>query len=195
MRPPSSASTISRQTILYNGTGQTLVDVNCTPFCGTGAGADGLTGVAGSGDLLGGENLENGAFARSDFDFQKNSVPEPATLALVGQRPRRQPLQSPYTQVASWGSARPPLCSNSAAATGGYRNGFGAGLERDRCLTELARSLRNSRFPRPGQSGDPARFRIRWWRGRCSAEAERSDRSSASGGAAQARQACYRRRD
>lgn len=70
--------------ILYNGTGQTLVDVNCTPFCGTGAGADGLTGVAGSGDLLGGENLENGAFARSDFDFQKNSVPEPATLALVG---------------------------------------------------------------------------------------------------------------
>ena len=42
--------------VLYNDTGQTLVDVNCTPFCGTGAGADGLTGVAGSGDLLGGEN-------------------------------------------------------------------------------------------------------------------------------------------
>lgn len=61
-----------------------LVTLLVPDYQPTGAGADGLTGVAGSGDLLGGENLENGAFARSDFDFQKNSVPEPATLALVG---------------------------------------------------------------------------------------------------------------
>jgi hypothetical protein len=40
--------------------------------------------VIGSGDVLGGQGLTNGAFGRSDFDFQKASIPEPATLALLG---------------------------------------------------------------------------------------------------------------
>jgi hypothetical protein len=70
--------------VLFNGTGQTLEPTNCVPFCGTGAGADGFAGVTGSGDVLGGVGLTNGAFGRSDFDFQKQSVPEPGTLALVG---------------------------------------------------------------------------------------------------------------
>jgi hypothetical protein len=63
----------------------------------TGATADFCTGdgtgdnkidVIGSGDVLGGQFLgagviADGAFAHSDFDFQK-AVPEPATIALLG---------------------------------------------------------------------------------------------------------------
>jgi len=53
--------------ILYNGTGQTL-----------------LPTVIGSGDILGGSGLANGAFGRSDFDFTKTTVvPEPGSLALL----------------------------------------------------------------------------------------------------------------
>ena len=49
--------------------------------------SDGLIGAIGSGSLLGGEGLTNGAVAHSDFDFQKaleQQVPEPGTLALLG---------------------------------------------------------------------------------------------------------------
>jgi hypothetical protein len=47
---------------------------------------DNMIGVIGSGSVLGGQGLTNGAFAHSDFDFQKapGVVPEPATLALLG---------------------------------------------------------------------------------------------------------------
>lgn len=47
---------------------------------------DNMIGVIGSGSILGGAGLTNGAFAHSDFDFQKapGEIPEPATLALLG---------------------------------------------------------------------------------------------------------------
>lgn len=44
---------------------------------------DGCVQFYGSGTLQGGASLSNGAMAHSDFDAQK-SVPEPATLALLG---------------------------------------------------------------------------------------------------------------
>ncbi|GJL76274.1 MAG TPA: PEP-CTERM sorting domain-containing protein [Nitrosomonas sp.] len=52
-------------TITSNGAGLQLLDNNLT----------------GSGNILGGQGLTNGAIARSDFDFQIN-VPEPGVLAL-----------------------------------------------------------------------------------------------------------------
>lgn len=63
---------------MFNGTGLNLDEQACFPFCGAGQ-----VDMIGSGDVLGGQGLINGAFARSDFDFQK-AVPEPATLALLG---------------------------------------------------------------------------------------------------------------
>jgi hypothetical protein len=56
-----------RLNIAYNGTGQELGPQ-----------------ILGSADILGGIGLTNGAFARSDTDFQKEvSIPEPGTLALL----------------------------------------------------------------------------------------------------------------
>lgn len=54
-----------------------------------GGAKDGMIGVIGQGSVLGGQGLgggmvADGAVAHSDFDFQKNVVPEPATLALLG---------------------------------------------------------------------------------------------------------------
>lgn len=45
---------------------------------------DGLVDLAGSGDILGGRFLTNGAFARSDIDVSVSPVPEPATFSLLG---------------------------------------------------------------------------------------------------------------
>jgi hypothetical protein len=67
--------------ILTNNTGQTFGLQSCTPFCGAG---DGLIELSGSGNILGGAGLTNGAFARSDGDFQVAIVPEPSTLLLFG---------------------------------------------------------------------------------------------------------------
>lgn len=63
-----------------------------SPFCANAAldpdngPLDNMIGVLGSGSVLGGDGLTNGAFAHSDFDFQKapGEIPEPATLALLG---------------------------------------------------------------------------------------------------------------
>lgn len=63
---------------MFNGTGQSLTELSCGVFCG-----GNKVDMVGSGDILGGALLTNGAFARSDFDFAKG-VPEPATLALLG---------------------------------------------------------------------------------------------------------------
>lgn len=49
-----------------------------------GAGGDQKTDIVGSGDILGGTGLTSPWFARSDFDFQLNRVPEPETLSLLG---------------------------------------------------------------------------------------------------------------
>jgi hypothetical protein len=53
--------------------------------CGTpGYVSDGCVQFSASGTLTGGQGLTNGAIAHSDFDGQKITVPEPATLALLG---------------------------------------------------------------------------------------------------------------
>ncbi len=72
--------------VLFNGTGQSLVQIDCSfnPGCD----GDGFIDMFGSGNIKGGNELTaglvaDGAFATSDVDFTK-AVPEPATLALLG---------------------------------------------------------------------------------------------------------------
>jgi hypothetical protein len=67
--------------ILTNNTGETFTPQSCAPIC---QGGDGLIDLLGSGNILGGAGLDNGAFARSDGDFQVQSIPEPSTLLLLG---------------------------------------------------------------------------------------------------------------
>jgi hypothetical protein len=75
--------------ILFNGTGQNLVEnsLDCGVFCGVGG--DGFVDFSAQGSILGGlENNDGGIasewFATSDFDFIKaRAVPEPGTLALM----------------------------------------------------------------------------------------------------------------
>lgn len=74
--------------VITNATGATILPQTCTgpfpvPFTCP-PGGDGAIDVIGSGDLLGGQGLTNGAFARSDFDFQLATIPEPASLVLLG---------------------------------------------------------------------------------------------------------------
>jgi len=69
--------------ILENNTGQTFGLQNCAlnPACD---GTDSMVNLIGSADILGGQGLENGAFARSDTDAQLLvEVPEPGSLALL----------------------------------------------------------------------------------------------------------------
>lgn len=71
--------------LFFNGTGKDLLPVPCVgaaAVCSDGVGDEAVI-FLGGGNLNGGRGLTNGAFARSDFDFTK-SVPEPATLALLG---------------------------------------------------------------------------------------------------------------
>jgi len=69
--------------VLFNGTGQTFTPQNCLS-AGCPAGADNSVQAIGSGSLLGGQGLTNGAIARSDTDVQvATAVPEPASLALL----------------------------------------------------------------------------------------------------------------
>lgn len=75
---------------LVNNTGYTFLQQSSTVAnarCGLGlspVGCDGKVDIIGSGDILGGKGLTSPFFARSDFDFQVNRVPEPATLGLLG---------------------------------------------------------------------------------------------------------------
>lgn len=70
--------------ILENNTGYDF-DQQFNPLSAFFApGGDGLVDIIGSGDVLGGAGLADPFFARSDFDFQLNRVPEPASLALLG---------------------------------------------------------------------------------------------------------------
>jgi hypothetical protein len=69
--------------ILTNNTGQIFTPQVCTPLCP--AGGDGMIDVQGGGVLLGGAGLTNGAVARSDADFQVQTViPEPSSVLLLG---------------------------------------------------------------------------------------------------------------
>jgi hypothetical protein len=55
---------------------------DCNPFdLGVG---DGMADITGGGSIKGGLGLTNGAFGRSDFDFNVAPIPEPGSLALVG---------------------------------------------------------------------------------------------------------------
>lgn len=66
--------------ILQNDTGYDFEQ----QFCFLCQGSDKQTDLIGSGDILGGAGLGNGYFARSDFDFQLDRIPEPASLAVFG---------------------------------------------------------------------------------------------------------------
>jgi hypothetical protein len=68
--------------IIVNNTGKQFGEINCGISC-TGLG-DNIVDLTGSGAILGGLGLTNGAFGRSDFDFNVTVLPEPGTLALVG---------------------------------------------------------------------------------------------------------------
>lgn len=80
--------------IIVNNTGKTFTDIACVPnaisvgpSCNpspAGVGGDGFTTMTGGGSILGGQGLTNGAFGRSDFDFNVRVVPEPSMLALAG---------------------------------------------------------------------------------------------------------------
>lgn len=67
-----------------NNTGHLLTQQSCAPFCNVAG--DGLVDLTGSGDILGGQGLTHTEWtARSDTDAQvKRTVPEPASLALLG---------------------------------------------------------------------------------------------------------------
>lgn len=69
--------------ILVNNTGYQFAEQKCD-ICAFIPGGDDMTDIIGSGDVLGGSGLASPWFARSDFDFQVNRIPEPASLALVG---------------------------------------------------------------------------------------------------------------
>jgi hypothetical protein len=76
--------------ILTNNTGYTFLEQSLSSTqqiletAINGVGGNGKTDITGSGDILGGTGLTAPWFARSDFDFQVNRVPEPETLALLG---------------------------------------------------------------------------------------------------------------
>lgn len=66
-----------------NNTGLNIVNQPCAPFCAPGG--DGQIEITGSGNILGGQNLNHAEWtARSDADFQIRTVPEPGSLALFG---------------------------------------------------------------------------------------------------------------
>lgn len=76
-------------TVLTNNTGYELEEQSCAFFAGiTGglacSGGDGMTDLTGSGSIQGGLGLNRPFFARSDFDFILNRIPEPAPVALLG---------------------------------------------------------------------------------------------------------------
>lgn len=57
--------------------------VSCAPFCGLGG--DGIVDLQGNGQVLGGQGLTSSEWtARSKADVQVGSVPEPASLGLLG---------------------------------------------------------------------------------------------------------------
>ena len=69
--------------ILVNNTGYMFNQQSCgilSGFCAD----DDLVDIIGSGDVLGGSGLTGPYLARSDFDFQVDRIPEPATLLLMG---------------------------------------------------------------------------------------------------------------
>jgi len=86
--PTTKVATVNYAlSILENNTGYLLKEqaigaIECSTLF-TCAG-DGMTGLVGSGDVLGGEGLANGYGARSDIDARLSVIPEPASIALLG---------------------------------------------------------------------------------------------------------------
>ena len=75
------------QTTLFQGGGLTIGGFNILTgdACVNGAGPDGcIDGGTISGTITGGAGLSNGAFAHSDFDADKRTIPEPGALLLLG---------------------------------------------------------------------------------------------------------------
>jgi hypothetical protein len=71
--------------ILTNNTGLNFGPQNCTlGLVDCPLGGDNSVQLIGSGDVLGGQGLTNGAFGRSDADAQVAPIPEPASLLLFG---------------------------------------------------------------------------------------------------------------
>jgi len=71
--------------ILTNNTGINFGLQNCTlGLVDCPLGGDNSVQLIGSGNVLGGQNLTNGAFGRSDADAQVAPIPEPASLLLFG---------------------------------------------------------------------------------------------------------------
>jgi len=76
--------------IMQNNTAFGFQPISCAPLCP--AVGDNAVELIGSGNLISGIGLTNGAFARSDFDFAVSpitgtpfqNVPEPSGLALLG---------------------------------------------------------------------------------------------------------------
>lgn len=70
--------------ILANSTGYMFNQQFSDVAAALPGGDDSMVDIVGSGDILGGAGLSNGFFARSDFDFQLNRIPEPGTIAVFG---------------------------------------------------------------------------------------------------------------
>jgi hypothetical protein len=68
--------------LIVDNTGANIAQITCVadPI----PGGDGMTSVCGSGQVLGGQGLPSFLDTRSDIDFQIRTVPEPASLALIG---------------------------------------------------------------------------------------------------------------
>ncbi len=75
--------------IITNNTGKTFLETAIDPtVCSLGrldcAGDGKVLGATGSGNIKGGAGLVNGYDARSNFDMTMTTVPEPASIALLG---------------------------------------------------------------------------------------------------------------
>ncbi|MDO6709995.1 PEP-CTERM sorting domain-containing protein [Aliiglaciecola sp. 2_MG-2023] len=70
--------------ILDNNTGYEFREQSSPLSAFFATGDDFMTDIVGSGNILGGLGLSDPFFARSDFDFTLDRIPEPGSIALLG---------------------------------------------------------------------------------------------------------------